>query len=877
MLVLCCLCLGRPLWAETDISAILARAPILNPNLYLYPESSLVDRSASLDAPAGKHGFLTVKDGHFYFADGVRARFFGVNIAKDMVFISKPEVAQLSALFARAGVNLVRIHDIDEASGLLDPSKPGTLRADRLDILDYWVAKLREHGIYLCLDLNDYRTFHATEGVPAGEQLGRGAKPYAVFDQHLIELQEQYARQFLVEHVNPYTHVCYANDPTIAMLEIYDENGLFIRRDDWPNLVEPYRTVLQQQWNAWLRYRYGSTAALRSAWTNRNGGCALINGESLEQATVKLPVMTLLTDPPQGMESPLQAPVRVSDGALFAYDTQVNFLQTMEGALREMGVKIPITAVGAQDVMPDQLATASSVDYVGMNFYWDHPGWNAGKDWTLPAYFSQTNPLTDNLNYTFPAEIAESRMYNKPIVVRELGYCYPSPYRGVGMLESAAYGAFLDVDALILFTYDTGVDHRAIGYFDIHLDPLRWGLVSQASRLFLSGEVKPSRSTVGIGYSTVDSFIWRNYASPLYLLSMATNPCNFTDPALPHPFNLLVASGRSCGEKWTGNNLLLFANARGTDLRDQGVAEGMDVLEGYHIQPGREGTLPFTFHGFAYDAGVTKTVPATPSYALADLRAHNLLPVALTATDALGFIDPSKQVIGFRNLPESLAVRVALDALHDWYALPVSHADIDQNCWRTDTGQLTRDMNTSVLSIDTPTVQAMAGNLAIPGGTHTSQLTLSTTTPIGTLMAESLDGQPLATSNTLFVQMTSRANNTGLAIAAANDGPKPQRLTALGDPPIFTDGKPTSSATVVTLAGKPLISVAMQNGNWEYLVKPGHALLYLDTDGISVTLPARPRVVRFHSEHDVTELAPSGASFTAPPGTRLIEIVTDQQ
>ena len=31
-----------------------------------------------LDAPAGKHGFVTAKpDGHFYFSDGQRARFFG--------------------------------------------------------------------------------------------------------------------------------------------------------------------------------------------------------------------------------------------------------------------------------------------------------------------------------------------------------------------------------------------------------------------------------------------------------------------------------------------------------------------------------------------------------------------------------------------------------------------------------------------------------------------------------------------------------------------------------------------------------------------------------------------------------------------------------
>ena len=31
----------------------------------------------TLDAPAGKHGFLTVKNSHFYFEDGTRIRFLG--------------------------------------------------------------------------------------------------------------------------------------------------------------------------------------------------------------------------------------------------------------------------------------------------------------------------------------------------------------------------------------------------------------------------------------------------------------------------------------------------------------------------------------------------------------------------------------------------------------------------------------------------------------------------------------------------------------------------------------------------------------------------------------------------------------------------------
>jgi len=74
--------------------------------------------------------------------------------------------------------------------------------------------------IYVYLDLLDFRTFTEAEGVVNAAALGRAAKPYAVFDNKLIELQQQYARQLLIEHVNPYTGLSYAQDPAVVMVEI---------------------------------------------------------------------------------------------------------------------------------------------------------------------------------------------------------------------------------------------------------------------------------------------------------------------------------------------------------------------------------------------------------------------------------------------------------------------------------------------------------------------------------------------------------------------------------------------------------------------------------------------------------------------------------
>jgi len=875
-LLIICLCGVLPVWSVDNISSVLERAPVLDPNLSVYPESSLLDCSARLDAPAGKHGFVLAQGGHFILAHtGQRIRFFGVNLAKDSVFVTKPQIDRLVGVFARAGLNLVRIHQIDDAQGVLDPTSSQLLRPAMIDLLDYWVAKLKERGIYLALDLNDYRTFRANDGVIDGEALGRGAKPYAIFDKRMIQLQQEYARQLLVTHINPYTGLCYARDPAVALLELYDENGLFIRRADWATLREPYLTQLQQEWNTWLRKRYGSTESLRTAWTNRAGVGALMSTENLETATVQLPRMDLSSDPPSTAGSVLVAPVRVSAGAQFAYDMQHAYFTEMTTYLHAIGVRIPITAVGAQDVVPDLMATAGACDYIGINFYWDHPQWVDGNEWKYPAYFGLTNPMVENPDYTFPVTVSMAHMAGKPLVVRELGYCSPNPYRGFGMIEAGAYGAFLDIDALILFTYGTDTASRTIGTFDIHLDPLRWDLVTQAGRLFCSGEVQSSHATVGIGYSDVDAFTWYSYLSPLYRLAYHARVVNYTTPNTPHPFDLLVASGRSAGSRWQGERLLLFNNLCHTDLLYQGAATGLEERIGYTLKPGQSGILSFTFNGFGYPANTLKQVAAMPAFSTDDLLAHGLVPMASANADALGFIDPAKKIMGFHALRPELAVRMALDALHNWSEASLSSADLDKNHWVTDTGQVTRDITQQVLRVETPAFQAMAGRLDT-APVETGLLRLTTTTPIGTLTAESLDAKPLADSASLLVTMTSRARNDGLQPISAGSGPKPFRFNSFGDAPIHTDGQPVTTPTHVELAGKLLIELNLQNGTWEYLLERQRALLYLDTPNVTITLPEKPRLVRWHTGGDVVTLIPQSTRLTIPTGVHLTEIIWER-
>ena len=240
--------------AVPDVATVnLKSPPHLDVNSYRFADSCLVDLSGHLPGPIGPEDFVSVdKRGQFCWPDGRRIRFWGINVAKDAVFQPHSVIDRVADLFARAGFNLVRLHHLDDVGGLLPPERAGQsqrLDPQKLDAVDYWIAALKQRGIRVYLDLLDYRTFWEEEGVPNGSLLGRGAKPYALFSERLIDLQIEYARQLLVDHVNPYTGLSYAQDPALTLVELCDENGLLAAEDKWRRIMPPYRHQLLRRWN----------------------------------------------------------------------------------------------------------------------------------------------------------------------------------------------------------------------------------------------------------------------------------------------------------------------------------------------------------------------------------------------------------------------------------------------------------------------------------------------------------------------------------------------------------------------------------------------------------------------------------------------------
>lgn len=273
---LCFAALGGPA-ASTDAEAVTAAASSETfPFVLPWDDASLgiVNMSGLLDPPAGRHGHIQVSpEGHFA-AGGSRIRFLGVNLSFAGGMPAKPDAPRIAGRLAKFGVNVVRFHHMDTGAwpgGIRDRQAEGTgnLHPEALDRLGYFVAALKDRGIYANINLLVGRPFSAADGLPAEiESLDwKDRHLIGFFDARQLELQQEYARRLLTWK-NPRTGLTFAEDPAVAFVEINNEQGLV---HGWlggnvDRLPAVFQTRLRQQWNAWLKARHTDTTKLRAAW-----------------------------------------------------------------------------------------------------------------------------------------------------------------------------------------------------------------------------------------------------------------------------------------------------------------------------------------------------------------------------------------------------------------------------------------------------------------------------------------------------------------------------------------------------------------------------------------------------------------------------------
>jgi hypothetical protein len=445
--------------------------------------ASPADVSFLLDAPAGKDGFIGIRNGHFAKPNGQRIRFWGVHFtdwSRGSVEIPpKPDAPMWAATLARFGVNLVRLHFLDLPSprGIVDSTGNDTRSFDlqQLDRLDFEIAEFKKRGIYVDLNLNVGRSYKAGDGVRDFDKI-QWAKGLTLYDPRLIELEKEYAQRLLT-HVNPYTKTAYRDEPAIAIVEILNENGLYLG------------------FRAPTPYYDDELTALYNAWLERNRGPEQLQKlRRLAAVPEGVPIPRL-----KGQEAATAPPERYDAEMAFFMDTENKFYQEMSAYLKTgLGVKCPITGTadhGHSSSPYPMLVSLSKLDVVDGHVYWEHPG--------APPPFD-TAMVNDPLHSTV-VQLSRTAFAGKPYTVSETNHPFPNEWAAEGIPIIAAYGSFQDWDAIVIYTFEPKLSPEWKPYvgdpFDISLDPVRMSEMAAGALLFLRADVHAARQTVERTYS----------------------------------------------------------------------------------------------------------------------------------------------------------------------------------------------------------------------------------------------------------------------------------------------------------------------------------------------------------------------------------------
>lgn len=499
------------------------------------PNKGILDYSHLLDAPAGKHGFVRAKGGHFYFEDGTRARFLGFNVAARSNTPDHETAEKLAQRFASMGVNIIRLHAADapiseepgswascKEAPLLDYEKGSSreFHPDGLERFDYFAAQLKKRGIYLHIDLIVARDFVEGDNLDYPGNAGSCVKRFPMYNKRMIKLQKEYAKKILC-HVNPYTGLALIDDPAVVTIQINNEESAIkgTMETDQREDMQPYRDEVQKRFNHFLLMKYETRERLKEAWTFE-GACALLEEEDPVQGTVRGVEGNFYqpTNEPMGDWNGTVSPARYADFMEFGIAMNRNFYQDMKDYIHSLGAKVPIVTsnlvAGAADVYGH-----IDGDLMENNSYFNHPLLPVLDNNTYlvagPTEYVSVNPLTmqsgiGSMATTLLSLASVAIVKGKPFMLSEWNEYGEHPFHSTAFVHTVAYACLNDWDGLILYNHHTsekGDDQPAdeiLNVFDVYNDPAvicQWGFMAT---VFLKGLIAPSKNRVDVVYTQND-------------------------------------------------------------------------------------------------------------------------------------------------------------------------------------------------------------------------------------------------------------------------------------------------------------------------------------------------------------------------------------
>jgi len=447
---------------------------------------------------------IHVKNAHLVRGDGSRFRIWGINVTGAAGLPATNAAPIIATRLAALGINCVRFHFLDKIGVLIDAHRNDTraLDPDALARLDRFIFELKQRGIYSDLNLNVYRTYKPGDGVRDHELLGIG-KGATYFDERLLELQREYARQLLT-HVNPHTGRAYADEPAVAIVEFVNENSLIEAWLDgrldgtqtkkasgtWHDIPPSYAAALTEKFNAWL-------SSQRMADFGETIGT--------EKPAVPGRIQRL-----RKQEIAKASPKRFALEAAFYMQIERDYFREMARFLREeLGVKALLVGNsdhGHSHSFYPSVVSLAQLDMVDGHVYWQHPSYVTDPQTGRRIGFRIPNTaMVDDPLHSTVVQLSRTPVAGKPFTVSEANHPFPQESAAEGVPILAAYGALQDWDGIFWYTLAhqdvTTMQSTALAHFDFANDPVKISQLAAGALLFLRRDVRPAQRTVTRTYS----------------------------------------------------------------------------------------------------------------------------------------------------------------------------------------------------------------------------------------------------------------------------------------------------------------------------------------------------------------------------------------
>lgn len=265
------------------VVAISSGQPLLNPFTWTLDPLQPLDTTFVLNQPARptwQSGRISIRDGKLVYPDGSRARLYGVTIAGPAAIPDSAQAVAVAQRLRSLGVNLVRLTyfdytNWDDASILPRAATQSSRGFDSAMMrrFDWFIAQLRQQGIYVSLVLRSVRLARRNDGISGWDSVRNAGLLYSYFLPGYQQVVRDFVRDLLT-HRNAFTRIPYSDDPTIAILELDQSNSIFahwINNGPFPvaqggQLAYQHSRLLDTLFVQYVLRKYGSEQAVQAAW-----------------------------------------------------------------------------------------------------------------------------------------------------------------------------------------------------------------------------------------------------------------------------------------------------------------------------------------------------------------------------------------------------------------------------------------------------------------------------------------------------------------------------------------------------------------------------------------------------------------------------------